>query len=878
MRLPIDELLPAIRHHLSTANHLVLEAPPGAGKTTRVPPALLDLDGREVLVLEPRRLAARLAARYVASERGESVGETVGYQVRFEELAGPRTRLRFLTEGVLTRRMLSDPNLARVGCVVLDEFHERHLEGDLALALLRRLQRNGRRDLKIVVMSATLDAAPIAQYLAGEGIAALPVLRSAGRQHALEIEYTPHSAAPLEEQVAAALGRLAARGLDGHVLVFLPGWFEIRRAQNACAALARRHGWQILPLYGDQSPEEQDRAVAPCAGTKIILSTNVAESSITIEGVSAVIDSGLARVASHSSWSGLPALQVSRVSQASANQRAGRAGRTGPGRAIRLYPMEDFVRRPAQDVPQILREDLAPTALLLQAMNLDLAALDWLDAPPAAAIVQAHELLRQLGATGSTAREMARYPLHPRLSRLMVEARRRGVAREGCAVAALLSAGDRLPATAPHASRSDLLVLLEAEWSAYAARLFRQLGGSGGAGTRATSTSSGQLGAATQPLPHGRGSDQNRGADQSRGADLSRDSDQTQGSHPSRSSDQSRGSNTRHDREGVIPRPSTILDGRTLGATDREAALLVSILTAFPDRVARRRQGADVQLATGAAAELAPNSTVTDAELFVAVEAEDRSDRKAPLVRLASAIEPEWLLDLFPDRLREVSTLAWNRAGERVEAVTSLMFDQIAIETRRTPPDPEQAGIFLAHQAVEAGLERFADLAEIAAFQARVHFAAQHGAVAPLAAAAIEAALGSLATGLKSFAELESATRGAGLLRAIERQMPPGTRRLLEEIAPASIRLPRGRQVPVHYEPGQTPWIASRLQDFFGMRQTPAVGRGTISVVVRLLAPNQRPVQMTSDLAGFWQRLYPQVRKELSRRYPRHAWPENPLG
>jgi ATP-dependent helicase HrpB len=811
VHLPIDELLPAIRQHLTTANHLVLEAPPGAGKTTRVPPALLELDGREVLVLEPRRLAARLAARFVANQRGESVGETVGYQVRFEEVAGPRTRLRFLTEGVLTRRMLSDPNLARVGCVVLDEFHERHLEGDLALALLRRLQRTGRPDLKIVVMSATLDAAPIAQYLAGKGRAALPVLRSAGRQHPLEIEYTPDSAAPLEDQVAAALERLAARGLDGHALVFLPGSFEIRRTQTACARLARRHGWQLLPLYGDQSPEEQDRAVAPCAATKIILSTNVAESSITIEGVGAVIDSGVARVASHSPWSGLPALQVARVSQSSANQRAGRAGRTGPGRAIRLYPLEDFVRRPAQDVPQIVREDLAPTALLLQAMNLDFAALDWLDAPAAAAITQAQELLRQLGAEGTTAREMARYPLHPRLSRLMVEARRRGVPVEGCAVAALLSAGDRLPAHAPHASRSDLLVLLEGEWSAYASRLFRQLGGSARGRTPASST--------TTP---------------------------------------------------EVRRPS---------AADSEGALLISILTAFPDRVARRRQGADVQLASGTAAELAPNSTVTDAEFFVAVEAEDRQDRKAPLLRLASAIEPEWLLDLFGDRLREISTLEWNRAGERVEAVTSLMFDQIAIETRRTPPDPGQAGVFLAHQAVEAGLGRFADLEEIAAFQARVHFASQHGAVAELDTVAVEAALGSLATGLKSFAELESVARGgAGLLREIERRMPPGTRRLLEEIAPATIRLPRGRTVPVHYEPGQPPWIASRLQDFFGMRQTPAVGRGAVPVVVRLLAPNQRPVQMTSDLAGFWQRLYPQVRKELSRRYPKHAWPENPLG
>src|ERR1019366_1775291 len=488
VRLPIDELLPAIRRHLRTGNHLVLEAPPGAGKTTRVPPALLDLPGlaaREVLVLEPRRLAARLAARYVAAERGEAVGETVGYQVRFEEVAGPRTRLRFLTEGVLTRRMLSDPDLERVGCVVLDEFHERHLEGDVALALLWRLQRTRRPDLKLVVMSATLEAAPVAQYLAGKGRQPLPVLRSAGRQHQLEIEYTPHSAAPVEDQVAAALQGGAVRGLTGHVLVFPRGSVEIRRAQPACAALARRHAWQLLPLYGDQSPEEQDRAVAPCAQTKIILSTNVAESSITIEGVASVIDSGLARVASHSPWSGLPALQVARISQASAHPRHGRGGRTGPGRAIRLYPLEDFVRRPAQDVPQILREDLAPTALLLQAMSLDLASLDWLDAPPAGAIAQAHELLRQLGATGSTAREMARYPLHPRLSRLMVEARRRGVARDGCAVAALLGAGDRLPARAPHASRSDLLVLLEAEWSPYAARLFRQLGGSGGAGSRA---------------------------------------------------------------------------------------------------------------------------------------------------------------------------------------------------------------------------------------------------------------------------------------------------------------------------------------------------------------------------------------------------------
>jgi ATP-dependent helicase HrpB len=671
--------------------------------------------------------------------------------------------------------------------VVLDEFHERHLEGDLALALLRRLQRTRRPDLKLVVMSATLDAAPIASFLGGAR-----VLRSEGRQYPLQIEYTPHSAAPLEEQVASALGRLGSLPRSGHVLVFLPGAAEIRRAEKTCAPIARRHNWQLLSLHGDQSPEEQGRAVAPSPQTRIILSTNVAESSITIEGVSAVIDSGVARVAGHSQWSGLPTLQIARISQASANQRAGRAGRTGPGRAIRLYPLEDFSRRPAHDLPQILREDLSPTALLLSAMGTRLADLAWLDAPPAAAIEHAEDLLRKLGATGSIARDMARYPLHPRLSRLIVEACRRGVEREGCTLAALLSAGERLPDRLAHATRSDLLVLAESPWSPRAAQLVRQI------------------------CP---------GAQASRSA-------------------------------------------------RNEDALLLSVLTAFPDRVARRRTGSDLQLANGAPAELAANSTVTQAELLVAVEAEDRKDQKAPLVRLASAIEPEWLLDLFPDRLREVAQLDWNRSSERVEAVTSLMFDAIAIETRRTTPDPEAAGAFLARKAVEAGLARFADPEELDAFLQRVQFAAQHAAIQPPDP---ESALRSLANGMKSFAELEAATRDGGLLRALERQLAPQSRRLLEEVAPARIRLTRGREVKIHYDAGQPPWIASRLQDFFGMRQTPAVGRGAVPLVVRLLAPNQRPVQMTTDLAGFWQRLYPQVRKELSRRYPKHAWPENPL-
>lgn len=773
----------------------MLEAPPGAGKTTRVPPALLDLGPGEVLVLEPRRIAARMAARFVAAERGEAVGETVGYQVRFEEVAGPRTRLRFLTEGVLTRRLLSDARLLRVSAVVLDEFHERRLEGDLALALLRRLQGSDRPDLRLVIMSATLDAAPVAAYLGNAC-----VMRSPGRQYPLEIEYTPHSPAPLEAQMAAALERLAADGQAGHTLVFLPGVAEIRRAQAACAALAVRRDWRVLSLYGDQSAEEQDEAVAPSARKKIILATNLAESSITIEGVTAVVDSGLARVASHSPWSGLPVLQVARISQASANQRAGRAGRTGPGRAIRLYPLDDFARRPAQDTPEIARADLAPAALLLDAMGTGFGDLEWLDAPPAAALEQARSLLDQLGAHGAPGREMARYPLHPRLARLILEASRRGVAEDGCTVAALLSAGERLPAEARHQTRSDLLALMESRWEPRTAQMVRQV---------------------------------------------------RRIANPPRQ----KAENTKR---------------------SQEDALLLAVLAAFPDRVARRRQANELLLAGGGSAQLAVSSTVTGAPFLVAVEAEDRRDQKTPLVRLASAIEPEWLLDLFPERVREISRLEWNRTAERVEQVDALMFGEIAINESRGSPGADAAAALLAEKALEAGIARFADAEEIADWEGRMRFASEQGQAGDLPEASD--ALRELCTGLRSFAELEAAARDGGLLRVLERRMTPAARRLLDEIAPPHIRLPGGRQARVHYQPGQPPWIASRLQDFFGMRQTPAVARGAVPVVVRLLAPNNRPVQMTSDLAGFWQRLYPQVRKELSRRYPKHKWPENPLG
>lgn len=767
--LPIDVVLPAICESLQSSPNLVLEAAPGAGKTTRVPPALLELVPAQVLVLEPRRIAARLAAMRVAAERGEAVGQMVGYQVRFEEVAGPETRLRFLTEGVLTRRLLSDPELRGVDAVVLDEFHERHLDTDLALALLRRLQ-DRRPALKLVVMSATLESGPVAAFLGG-----CPVLRSEGRSFPLEIRHLPYSPLALELQVQHALGELLLReGHTGHVLVFLPGAAEIRRAIRACEGLGRQSGAALLPLHGELPAEEQDAAIAPSARQKIIFSTNLAESSVTIDGVTAVVDSGLARIAGHSPWTGLPTLELGRISQASAIQRAGRAGRTGPGVAVRLYPQEDFAQRPAFDPPALLRDDLTGLCLGLRVMGLSgPGAMHWLDTPPEAAVAHAEALLGRLGATGETAKEMARFPLPPRLARMLVEAMRRGCTEQATAVAAMLSSGARV-------GTEDLLHAVDRPLESHALRQQQQL--------------------------------------------------------------------------------RRLLRGQ-LSRSKNDDALLLSVLAGFPDRVARRRGDGQAMLANGVAIEV---SDVTRAEFLVVLDAEDRSDRPLPHARLTARVEPEWLLDLFPDEVREEIELHWHRQGERVDEVSLLRYGAVVMDETRRPAgaQPDTAALLLL-KAREAGLARFLDEVAAAQLQARLAFAG-------LPVPDLMERLGDLAVSLRSFAELEAEARS--LLLTVEAEA--GSR--LRELAPTTLRLPSGRPTPVHYEEGKPPWIASRLQDFFGMREAPRLGRDRVPVVVHLLAPNRRPVQTTSDLPGFWERLYPQVRRELMRRYPRHAWPERP--
>ncbi|MDX2180878.1 MAG: ATP-dependent helicase C-terminal domain-containing protein [Bryobacteraceae bacterium] len=690
--LPIDPLLPKIVESLRRHPTLVLEAPPGAGKTTRVPPALLAFPG-EVVVLEPRRIAARMAARRVAEEMGEPLGETVGYQVRFEEAAGPRTRLRFVTEGVLTRRFLRDPELHGVGTVILDEFHERHLDGDLALALLLDLQRTRRPDLRIVAMSATLDAGPIAEHLMA------PVLRSEGLLFPLEIRYQPSGLPDLPD--------------SGHVLYFLPGRREIRDAMAQWEPILRARGRQGFPLYGELPPEEQDRALAPSARPKMIFATNVAESSITIDGVTVVLDSGLARVASDDPWTGLPKLEVARISQASAVQRAGRAARTGPGLCIRLYPAEDFARRAERDKPEIFRRELSGLLLQLRAMRREPESLPWLDAPPVPALAAARTLLDRLHADD----RLTRYPLHPRLARLVEDA-----GADGAREAARLLDDDRVASLACH--------------------------------------------------------------------------------------------------RGEIPLPR-------------------ALLRAFPDRVARRTGDGQFALAGGGSA----GGRDIHSDWIVALDLQNR------FIRRWSAIEPDWLIDEFPERIAERDELVWNRDAKRVDAIKRLEYDGLAIlEERAAPADASE---LLFEKALEA------KLAVDDEFRARAEFAG-----VPLRDGEAEELLREACTGGRSLADLDGFSL-APLRPNLDRQ------------APRTLRLPSGRQAKVHYVPGRPPWVASRLQDFFGMRETPKVGGSPI--VVHLLAPNQRPVQMTQDLAGFWERLYPQVRRELMRRYPKHKWPEDPL-
>ena len=846
--LPVDVVLPRLVEALVRTGRAVLEAPPGAGKTTRVPPALLGALSTEgqVWVLEPRRLAARTAARRVAEEFGTTVGALVGYRVRFDDQTSDRTRIVFATEGVLLERLRRDPRLRGIDALVFDEFHERHLDGDVILGLALALART--RPLWLCVMSATLDAAPVAAHLGAERIT------SEGRRFPVELRYAPPQPfegreEPLERSVARAARACLVEG-TGDVLVFLPGQREIRAAERA---LGDRGDVDVVPLHGDLAPDAQDRAIRRGPRRKIILSTNVAETSVTIEGVSAVVDSGLARVASHSPWTGLPTLAVRRVSRASAAQRAGRAGRLGPGVCVRLYSQHDHDARPEHERPEVERADLADTRLLFADQGLEPAAFDWLTPPPALALSAAETLLERLsalehGRITALGRKLARMPVHPRAARLLLAAGERGATEGGALVAAILGQGGGGTSRRKHDVDGPADLLEEVE----AIRRVRR-------GDR---------------IDFDRA--RHEGLDAGRLAEI----------------DRTRKQLARHAPSGV----------RALapGSVEEERALLRALLAAFPDRVAKRLKprGPDIAFAEGGSGKLDPHSVVRSAELLVAYDVTERSGQVAGgrpadgvVVRGAAAIEADWLLEDQLERIVDEVRYEWNRTAERVDEVRALRYGIVSIEETRAPArtiDEPVARAAIAAvlgealaESLRSGGGRLSELREhLGRALDRLAFLAT--ALPELSLAepprleetsgdALRALFASAVEGATRFDEVAEMSAHA----VVTAQLPPAVAARFDRDAPDSIVI-GGRRTKVEYPRGQPPFVASRLQDFFGMSDGPKLA-GRVPLTLHLLAPNKRAVQVTQDLAGFWQRHYPAVRKELGRRYPRHKWPEDPL-
>ncbi len=867
--LPIDECLPELVARLGEARAVLVEAPPGAGKSTRVPLALAALIGGslsdaaragassrrasaapQVWVSEPRRLAARLLAHRVAAELGEAVGERVGYAVRFERRVSAKTEIIYATTGVLLRELLSTPGAAlpsHIHAVIVDEVHERSVETDLLLALLQReLVRSP--DFKLVVMSATLDAAPIAAFL-GEALrGGCPSVQSAGQSYPVRVAHEDaQDDRPLERRVASAVRRQLSQGPTGDVLVFLPGAREIRAAASALEPLAEQ-GLQVLSLHGELPLREQARVLSPGPERRVILSTNVAESSVTVPRTTSVVDSGLARVARHSPWSGVTSLRVEPISQASATQRAGRAGRTAAGEVVRLYSALELSQRPSHLEPEILRADLAELVLQLGRGGLTPSELGWLSPPTPSALSDAQALLARLGATDSSGKlttighQMAKLPLPARAARVALAACDLGVGETGALMATLLTERDPLERGELERERargargaSDLEErierLREAEERGLDRRACRAVG-----------------------LAHEAAQRIARGAEQLR-----------------------RLLKVSHD------------DCR---ASEVSTRLSQALLTGYADRVAARRSGRALVLCTGQAARLAEESVVQDAPLLIALTASQRAARGVE-VSLACAISEEQLFEQCADEFRDQDTLAFNPETERVELTQRLYYGSICLDERRgAAPPSEAATSALTAWVLERGLasldpdDRLGELAERLRLLTELDGASTKPRqsepdndvndsptdAAPDAATATREAL--LTAALEGAVDLRGVDARALEGRALGSLPPPLTARLEREL-PRELKLNSGRRLTIRYAAGKEPWVESRLQDFFGCVDTPTVASGRLPLTLHLLAPNRRAVQITRDLAGFWRRGYPELRRQLSRRYPRHAWPED---
>jgi ATP-dependent helicase HrpB len=756
--LPIDPFVPEIVETIRNRRALVLSAAPGAGKTTRVPPALAD-DG-PVIVLQPRRVAARSIARRIADEQGWTVGDQVGWHVRFERQFGPAVRVLLATEGILTARLQQDPFLTGFTTIVLDEFHERSVHADLGIALAKQAWL-ARPDLRLVIMSATLDTATVSAYLDG-----CPVLNVPGAPHPLEIQYAP------ELDVASGVERVLAQ-CPGDVLCFLPGAAEIDRASRDLGARGIPPDLDVVALHGALSAAEQDAAITPSSRRRIVLATNIAETSLTVPGVRAVLDSGLHKVARYDGDRAIDTLVTERIAQDSAEQRAGRAARLGPGLALRLWDRAQ--RLVPRREPEIARIDLSGPALSILAWGGDPRTLDWLEAPDGERVDDALELLRVLGAAENgrltaIGRDMQRIPLHPRLARILIAAHGSREAALACAILSEARASTAWSGAAPTTS-SDLLSAVE------------------------------------------------------------------------------RGVPPHVDRTAAALRKLVANRGSTRMSDEEFRRALFS---GYPDRVARRRYRGSprVLLTSGHGAELGRESGVREAEFLVAIDVVGarRGDKSEALVRMASAIDRSWLSPTSAG-----VEVQFDEAAGSVRAEAREYYGAIVLVSRPVDPPAEHAAQLLA----DAWLLRTDRVGLDQQIWRRLAFA-------------------NIPIDRTTLARRAAATarnvRDIDLLQALDWQV----RRDLDRLAPESIEVPSGRRVPIEYRDDGTAHVEVKLQELFGLAETPRVGPRQEPVLISLLAPNGRPVQTTRDLRSFWTTTYAEVRKELRGRYPKHPWPEDP--
>lgn len=831
-QFPIDSLLPSIRDSLAAHPRLVLEAPPGAGKTTQVPPALLDaawLGGRRIVMLEPRRVAARAAAQFMARQRGEAAGDTVGYRIRFENKVSARTRIEVVTEGILTRMIQDDPTLDGVGALLFDEFHERHLAADLGLALALDVQASLREDLRIVVMSATLDGERLAQFLDA------PQLSSAGRSYPVTIAHFPsRREEKLEHQIKRAVEHALTQH-PGDALVFLPGQREIARAQAALDGSEATRAVDVLSLHGELPVEQQSRVLQPDPDgrRRVVLSTNVAESSVTLPGVRIVIDAGQAREPRYDPNSGFARLDVVAIAQASADQRAGRAGRVAEGWAYRLWP--ESQRLEPQRRPEIAQVELAGLVLELAAWG-D-AGLRFVDPPPAGAMGAARELLLRLGALDDGGRQaapsitafgkrMLALGTHPRLAAMLLAPSAAGEKALACDLAALIEARD------PLRSGGDALA---ARWQALAA--FR-------AGRAPGEASRAALAALDQAAKQWRR------------------------------------------RLRVDAPPPASVPAHALGDL---------LLHAFPDRIARQHPADPYryQLANGRSAKLFDDSAVYGEPWLVIAELRD-DPRDARILR-AAPLDQARLEREFPQRFVSEDRVLWDANARAIVAVRERRYDRIVLDSRPlAKPDPARYADALVDAVRQLGLDALPWTPGLRQWRARMRclrewmpeLAQGEHALPDLSDEA-------LLSGLDQW--LKPALRGKTRLDALDeagfgealRSLADWTwRQKLETLAPARIAVPSGQERAIHYqfEPerhdpqigADAPVLAVKLQELFGLADTPRIAGGRVPLTLHLLSPAGRPLQVTQDLRGFWERGYLEVRKEMKGRYPRHPWPDDP--